>query len=353
MARGEAVFEERDGAPVATRYVGVISDISEEKRAAVQVQDSELQLRLALDAGRMAVWQVDGAGRLRANPALNQLLGYAPDNEPNLEQMRTQYLPGELQRLQQVAAETLARGERFFEVEFRFRRLDGTVRWLTTRAEIRMGPDGAPAGALGVVLDTTERREAEERTRLLAHEVDHRANNLMSVVQGTVMLSQAASVTELKTVIVGRIRALAKAHQLLSEARWVGADMRQLISEELLGFNVGDEARIDIDGEEVSLPAAAAQSLGLVIHELTTNAAKYGALSVPDGRIEVRWRRIDGGRLGVTWRERGGPAVTPPSGRGFGTSLMQRALSGPLDGRVELDWRGEGLAADLELRVGD
>ncbi len=343
-AVGRAIFE----GPVATRYVGTLQDITERKHAEQRLLDSEARLRLAVEAGRMAVWRVMD-DQLEHSPELNEMLGFPREARPTIDEMAEGYLPGERDRIRAAAGAALSRGERFFEAEYRYRRRDGQVRWLLLRAELVGEPGGAPRGAVGVLMDVTERKRDEERLRLLAREVDHRANNLMAVVQGIVALSRAEDARSLKAVLTGRVNALARAHQLLAETRWEGADLRRLVEEELLAFTLGDAGRVRLDGGPVALPPAAAQGLAMALHELTTNAAKYGALSVPSGRVKIAWSQGRDGRVLITWRESGGPPVAAPTRRGLGTTMLQRALGGPLKGAARLDWRVEGLVCELEL----
>jgi PAS domain S-box-containing protein len=347
-ANGRAVFETVDGATVATRYVGTLQDITARKRAEIERDEGAQRLALAIDAGRMAVWQVDQRG-ISPSPELNRIMGFAEDARPTLEEINALYLPGEQDRLRQAAQDALTTGDRRLEIEYRVRRVDGSLRWLLARAEILVDAKGAPRSAIGVVMDVTERKDAEERLRLLAREVDHRANNLLTVVLSTVQLSQAPTVQALKEVLSGRIAALGRAHQLLSEARWEGADLRRLVVEELLAFSLGEAARVTIEGPDVALSPAAAQALAMALHELATNAAKYGSLSKPEGRVAVSWTRTGGGPLKLKWAESGGPVVATPSRRGLGTVMLARALSGPLGGATHLDWRPQGLVCGLEL----
>jgi PAS domain S-box-containing protein len=348
-ANGRAVFETVGGLPMATRYVGTLQDISDRKLAEAARNESATRLRLAVDAGRMAVWQVDAQRGVTPSPELNRMLGFPEDSTPTLRDLATLNLPGELERVREIAQGALARGERFFEAEYRIRRTDGEIRWFLVRAELILdGPD-ALRSAIGVAMDITDRKDSEERLKLLAREVDHRANNLLTVVLGTVQLSQAPTMEALKAVLVGRIAALGRAHQLLSEARWEGADLRRLVEEELLAFSLGEAARVSIEGPDTALSPAAAQGLAMALHELATNAAKYGALSVPEGRVEVTWARMAGGGLAIRWAENDGPEVAAPSRRGLGTAMLARALSGPLGGKSRLDWRREGLVCELEL----
>jgi PAS domain S-box-containing protein len=346
---GRAVFETVNGAMRATRYIGALQDITERTAAEGERAQWATRLRLAMDAGRLAVWQSSLKDGLTHGPELNAILGLAPDKPLAVEEVRALYLPGELDRIRQITGEVFMRGERNVEVESRIRRPDGKVRWLLMRGELTLNAEGQPRGAIGVAMDITDRKDAEERMRLLAREVDHRANNLLAVVQSVVQLSKAATPDALKTVLMGRVTALGRAHQLLSEARWEGADLRRLVEEELLAFSLGEAARVSIRGEDVALPPAAAQALAMALHELATNAAKYGALSAPGGQVVVSWVREGAGPLTLRWAETGGPTVTRPTRRGLGATMLARALGGALKGETRFDWRPEGLVCELEL----
>jgi PAS domain S-box-containing protein len=346
---GRAVFETVDGVTRATRYIGTLQDITERAAADSERAQWMSRLRLAMDAGRMAVWQSTRKEGLVHGPELNAILGIAPDKPLTVEEVQALYLPGELERIRRITTEVFMRGERTVEVECRIRRPDGKVRWILLRGELAMNAQGQPHGATGVAMDITDRKDDEERMRLLAREVDHRAINLLAVVQSVVQLSKAETTEALKAVLLGRITALGRAHQLLSEARWEGADLRRLVEEELLAFSLGEAARVSIRGEDVALPPAAAQALAMALHELATNAVKYGALSTPSGQVAVSWTREGRGPLTIRWAETGGPLVSPPTRRGLGATRLARALGGPLKGETRLDWRPEGLVCELEL----
>jgi PAS domain S-box-containing protein len=345
LAHGKAVF--RDGR--AVRYVGTIQDITEQKHTAQELMEANARLRLAVVAGRMAVWDVDVAtATLTGSAELNRLLDFPDGARPTLDEIRARYRPGDGARVREAGLTALERGERYFEVEFRYLWRDGSVRWMQLRAEIVRADGGEPTHVLGVLVDITERKEAEERLQLLAREVDHRANNLLAVAQAAVKLSRADTAEELKAVIEGRIRALAHAHTLLSGNRWVGADLRRLVEEELRPYLVGGGERVRLEGSELTLRADAAQSIAMVLHELATNAVKYGAMGAPSGKLAVEWSLKDNGDLKLTWTEDGALDVREPNRRGFGIGMVQRAVE-QLKGRVQLDWRPEGLVCEVTL----
>lgn len=344
-----AVFETVGGAQRASRFLGAFRDVTARTAALARREESESLMRLAVEAGRLAVWQSDLATGEVRGPDLNAILGYPPDHPLTADDVRACYLPGELERIRAITTVAYARGERQVELEYRFRRRDGEARWLLMRGDLKLNAEGQPRASVGVAMDITDRKEAQEREKLLAREVDHRANNLLAVIQSLVQLSKAETPETLRQVLIGRITALGRAHKLLSEARWSGAALRRLVVEELLAYSLGEASRVSICGEDVALSPAAAQALAMVLHELATNATKYGALSAPGGRVDVSWSRQEAGDLTIRWTETGGPPVTPPTRRGLGAVMLSRALAGGLGGGTTMDWRPEGLVCELRL----
>jgi two-component sensor histidine kinase len=201
-----------------------------------------------------------------------------------------------------------------------------------------------------MLVDITDRKLSEERLKLLASEVDHRANNLLALVQAAVRLTQGGSADDLKQAIEGRIKALAQAHALLARSRWIGADLRQLVEEELAPYH-GETGRVIIDGPSWLLEPTVAQSMAVAVHEVTTNAAKYGALSTAAGRVRVEWSNDGDERLRFRWTETGGPPVAQPARRGFGTGVVERMIRHQLGGEVAFDWRPEGVVCEINVPV--
>jgi two-component sensor histidine kinase len=171
---------------------------------------------------------------------------------------------------------------------------------------------------------------------------------VLATVQATVNLSQSKTLRGLKGVIEGRIRALANVHALFVESRWKGAELSSLVRQQLTPY-LQDNARAHIDGPQVLLEPSTAQTIAVILHELATNAAKYGALSRTKGRIEVKWSLAVNDQLRLTWTEKRGPVVKQPSRQGFGTHVMEKMIKDQHKGDLRLDWRAEGLACEIML----
>ncbi len=239
-----------------------------------------------------------------------------------------------------------------FRLDYRLRRADGTWRWAIDVAEPRLTANGDYLGHVGSVLDITDRREAEERQTLLAREVDHRAKNVLAVVQAVLRLTRAPDLPSFTRAVEGRVAALARAQTMLAQDSWAGADLRRMVEGELAPFLVEHgqrESRATLRGPAVVLPAAAAQPLTMLIHELATNAMKHGALSVESGRLLVTWR-LEGSALHLSWVETGGPSIIgPPLRTGFGTRVLDGTARSQLGGTINLEWRATGLACHLAM----
>lgn len=196
-----------------------------------------------------------------------------------------------------------------------------------------------------ILRDITERRANEEARLLLVREVDHRAKNALAVVQALVSLTRAPTKEAFVVAVRGRVAALARAHTLLSRNRWEGADLARVITDETEAYQ--RPGQVQIDGPRLNLAADAVQPISLLVHELATNAVKYGALSVESGRVKIAWRTTADQELELTWLETGGPAVTIPTGKGFGSTLVSEVTTRQLGGRMDIDWNAEG----MRLRV--
>jgi two-component sensor histidine kinase len=244
----------------------------------------------------------------------------------------------------------IRRGERINHFESIRQRKDGSLIVVSLTVSPVKDTAGKIVGASKIGRDITEQKRIQEQIGILAREAEHRSKNLLANVQATVMLSQAETPGGLKQAIEGRIRALANVHSLFVETRWIGAELSEIARQELAPFAVDNKARVTIDGQQLLLEPNVAQAIAIALHELATNAAKYGALSVSDGRIEVRWLQEADGRLILRWIEIGGPPVQTPTHQGFGGRIVERMIR-QLNGEARFDWCPDGLVCEIAVRL--
>lgn len=258
-------------------------------------------------------------------------------------------VPQDRQGEERAILERIARGDRIDHYETIRRRKDGSLVAISLTVSPIKNDAGKIIGASKIARDISERKLKEEHIALLSREVGHRSNNLLALVQATVRLAQGDTTGALKATIEGRIRALANVQALLAQSRWAGADIRSLVTKEFSPYRAAGESRADIIGPNLMLKPKSAQSIAVALHELTTNAVKYGALSVSTGRVRVEWSHAADRRLIVVWTESNGPRVEPPSRRGFGTNVIEQIFQGQLKGEARFDWRAKGLVCKLAL----
>ena len=474
IARAEPIV---DANGRITRWIGTNTDIDDQKRVTQQLAASEVRLRLAIQAGQLAVWEIDVASRaITPSAALNRLYGFPDDANPTLADYQSRYAPGELERLNRIGEETSARNEREFEAEIRHLLPDGTEKWLLIRAqtEITQGiarrtlgvaidvtarkrfeqalevserrfrlsqqaaglgsleldiatgmvmgsekfweiwglsprdavhisvlesivlpedkdvrstpetrksgtatpnveyrirrPDtgeirwlsrhiefahddsGNPVKMFGIMQDITAQKEAQVRQETLMYELEHRIKNILAMV--TAIATQTFKnndVDAARNDFKARLAALGNAHDILTRTRWKAASMAEVLQASMAPLPA---AQLFIDGPVIQLPPNMALSMALAVHELGTNAVKYGALSVPEGRVDVSWQlhpTADGPdpSLVWNWRETGGPLVSKPTRQGFGSQLISRVLAADFRGTVTVDYLPAGLEVTL------
>jgi PAS domain S-box-containing protein len=251
---------------------------------------------------------------------------------------------------EQAILRRIRRGERIEHYETVRRCKDGSLIDISLTVSPIMATDGRVIGASKIARDVTERRQSEAHISVLAREAEHRAKNVLATVQAVVNLTEAETVADFKNAVEGRLQALANVHTLFVESRWSGAELHDLITKELAPYRKGDGTRVAIEGPALKLEPSTAQTIAVVFHELTTNAVKYGALSVGMGRIGVSWTRPEIGRLVVRWTETGGPVVRPPTRKGFGTRVMANMIH-QAGGEIQFDWHPAGLTCQIALPV--
>ena len=315
--------------------------------------ESEQRRSLALAAGSMGSWDWDVAtGTIVWDAGQHAIYGVKPE-EFNItpEHFKVLIVPEDWENLQ-VGMQALLTDGRPHQAEFRVRRPSGEIRWCASAAAATLDAAGKVVRISGVTMDITDRKDAEERQALLAREVDHRAKNAMAIVQSIVRLTKAGSIASYVSIIEGRIKALSRAHALLSNSRWQGADLDQLVDEELAPYRSTHAGRLSISGAKVLLEPTKAQTLALALHELATNAAKYGALSAATGKLSVEWE-VQADALTIYWQESAGPEAHAPKVTGFGTQIITGSIERQLGGTAMFDWQPAGLRCTLTVPRGE
>jgi PAS domain S-box-containing protein len=296
-----------------------------------------------------AIFLLDTEGRTTyANPAAEEMFGWSQDElrDKTLHSvLHYRHPDGRHFPMEECPlGEVLKTGGSLKLHDDVFFRRDGTAVPVTcSNAAYRR--NGEFAGGVLIVRDVTDRRIAEEQTQLLLQELSHRVKNNLAVVQSIAQQTfRSPSESEDRDKFDKRLQALATAHGLLATGQWLDAELEQVIRGALQPFD-STGARIKLEGPRLKVPASAALALSLVVHELATNAAKYGALSSDDGTISVSWFVSGGGtrRLRLLWSEGGGPPVAAPQRTGFGSRMIKRGLASALGGTAELRFEPAGL----------
>ncbi len=330
------------------------------ERRTEELAQSEARYRAALKAGRLVHWETDlEAGvRIWTDEAMALFGITLKDGRGHFggehDEFRLALHPDD--RHLTKGFYELADRQDWFPVEYRILKADGTVRWLSGGGQVvARGRDGKALRLVNVVADVTDRKRAEEHIHLLMRELTHRAKNLLAVVQSIAARTArtAGTFEEFLGKFSSRLQGLAASHDLLVLQDWRGVSLSELVRDQLAPFVETGSARLGVSGPEVFAGPKAAEALGLALHELATNAVKYGALSRPAGRVAVSWSwqnsDADQSRLLLTWVERGGPPVTPPVNKGYGHVVIGRIVTDSLGGKVDMDFAPEGLTWTLSV----
>lgn len=343
---------ELDASGAALRFPGVLVDIDDRRRTEEALAQANHLLRTFMEAVPGVIYAKDRDGRLLVgNRGTANLLGHEFEDFVG----RTD---AELLEDQDEAAALMANDRRIMEtgvteqLEERVTLPDGSEAWWhSTKAPLR-DSSGRVIGLIGSSVDITERRRSEEHRDLLVNELNHRVKNTLAVVQGLARQTFRGSDKNnfLWDAFESRLIALSRAHNLLTDANWTTASLREIVLDQVALGQTGD--RIRVEGPPAKLDPAAAVSIALALHELRTNATKYGALSNDTGRILVSWGLEQEGQwLRLRWEEHGGPPVLAPQRNGFGSRMIERALARELGGKVEIDYRATGVVCEINAPV--
>jgi len=313
------------------------------------LRHSEARFRLMSENAPVMIWISDAEGRcLHLNQMLRSFWGVEEDAVGEFNWAVTMHPDdaGEIGRAMMEAS-----GQRVpVTVKGRYLNAKQQYRILETHARPRFSRNGEFEGMIGVNVDVTEREEAEKARELLVAELNHRVKNTLSVVQGIAhqTFRSTSNPEEARKAFEGRLVALAQAHNLLTQANWENASLQEL-AETTLDTRGLNAQRVLLSGPMIFLPPKEAVSIAMALHELCTNAVKYGALSNDTGRVALHWTRTDGAQpsLTVQWTETGGPPVVPPSRRGFGSLLLERTLAQDLGGEVKTAFHPTGVLCSI------
>lgn len=335
------------------RWFGTATDIHDLRSAQEKLQEGEQRQRIAARAAGLGVfeWDIQADRTIFENARAFEILGLDP-NGPTIgfREFREDFLvPGDLPAVEKAIEEAMVPGATANVVCRIRRRADGEVRSLEIAGSFVFDERGAAHRLVGVVADVTDRRRAEELRELLVDELNHRVKNTLAVVQALAKQTfEANGERDAQTeAFSGRLSALAYAHRLLSSEGWTKAYLED-VAGQTLPLDAGAEPRIVASGPPVVLSPKQAVTMAMTLHELYTNAVKYGALSEPSGGVDLEWTIRSGDRLSLRWAERGGPPVVPPVRRGFGSRMIEQALAAEFDATVQLDFRPEGLVCTME-----
>src|SRR5579871_46938 len=310
---------------------------------------SEERRNMALSAGNMGSWDWDIArGSCLWDEGLCRIFGVDPATfAVTFENVRARFHPDDWRRLTAAFSEATP-AQTSWRTDFRAVRPDGDLRWCIGTAAAIYDDNGRLTRLSGVSADITDRKRTEEHQTLLAREVDHRAKNSLAVVQSIVRLTRADTIKDYIAAVEGRVQALSRVHSLLAQSRWEGADVHTLVREELAPYQIGGAEHIAISGPHVAVSAPVAQTLALALHELATNAAKYGALSTREGRVDLSWD-LSTGMTTLQWKESGGPIATKPQRLGMGLQMIKSGVQRHIGGQANFEWNDAGIVCTLTV----
>jgi len=339
-----SIFPVRSSAGAVAAYGTVTRNLTESKLA-----EQGLPLASIVESSDDAIVSKSLDGIVTSwNRGAERIFGYSAAEM--IGQPITLLIPQDRQSEEREILTRIRRGERIDHYETVRQRKNGSLIIVSLTVSPVKNAEGTIIGASKIARDITEQKRNQEKLNTLAREAEHRSKNILASVQAVVNFSQADTPEGLKDVIKGRIQALANVHSIFVETRWIGAELSAIATQELTPFRAGNQRRVQIEGPPILLEPTIAQAVAIALHELATNAAKYGSLSMPSGRIDLTWQQETDGQVTLRWAETGGPVVQTPTRRGFGSLVIERII-GQSSGQSRFDWRPEGLVCEIKLRA--
>ena len=352
MSRAQAEYAE-DGTPVGLQ--GVVGDITRRKAQEAELRGSEARFRIMADSAPAPVWMTTAEGPIEfVNRAFAEFSGKPPEQLLGDVWLDIVH-PDDILEVATTRAKA-AEGPHPYWVEARVRHFSGEWRWMRTSSRPRFDTAGRFEGYVGIAMDMTEVRAAEERQRLLINELNHRVKNTLATVQSIAHQTlREGVVTRLaRAHFTERLLALSTAHDVLTRESWESADLAHVAAEAVRPYDGTDTSRIAIEGPAVRVEPNVALALSMALHELATNATKHGALSVPGGRVTLGWSlQADGRTAEIAWRETGGPLVEEPSDQGFGSRLLSQGLMAELGQPARVTYDPKGLTCAITAPVAE
>ena len=342
-----------DSADRHVGYLKILRDRTASKMAEEKLAKSEERLNLALGASSLiGIWDWDLLADVvyaDANFArtYNVDPAWASRGAPVAEYMKN-FHPDDIEGFQAELDRTLDAADEF-SYEYRILQTDGSVRWLLARGRVVLNEKGTAVRFPGASIDITDRKIAEQQRIELTREMSHRIKNILAMVQAiaTQTFRMVTSVEEGREAFAGRLTALARAQDILTQKSWETAGIRDVVEGALEPHRSG-QGRYRLNGPDLVLTAQQGLGLSLALHELATNAAKYGAMSNDSGSVSIEWSILPSGAFAFSWREAGGPPVEVPARKGFGSRLVERIVATYFDGEAKLDFPPEGVAFRLQ-----
>ncbi len=350
-------IEDEDGR--ITRWVGTNTDIEDQMAFETALIESQQRVEAAVEAADIGTWDFDPrTGLLAWDDRCYELFGLTPGKPVSFEVFLSGLHPGDRAAIEKACLDSMRPDNPLpYEVEYRTVGLDdGIERWVSAKGK-GVFENGVAVRFIGTIRDISTLKQAQAQQQLLTRELEHRMKNMMAIIAAIAnqTFRTAATKEEAQAIFGARLATLDRAHDALTRSSWTSASMATVVEGALAPHRTG-EGRIHIEGPNLDLTAKQALSLALALHELATNAAKYGALSRPDGKVDVTWGTngpASDPALQFAWRESGGPAVAPPQRRGFGSRLIESALSADFGGTVTIDFAPAGVVCSFETKLRD